>query len=104
VLEQLLEHHLAGLSSSTAFAGAGLLMAFGANQPAIPRRAAAYVDKILNGAAPGELPVEEPQVFDLAVNKGVADALGLMIPPSIAARVTTIVDGAPSISEYPRFS
>lgn len=99
--ELALKHRLAGLSSNTAFADAGLLMAFGANQPAIPRHAAAYIHRILTGTAPAELPVQEPEQFDLVINMGTADALGLVIPPSIVARVTRTVGGDVPNSEYP---
>jgi putative ABC transport system substrate-binding protein len=64
-----LQPGLAGLASNRAFAEAGLLVVYGPNFPAIARRAAVYVDKILKGAKPADLPVEQPTIFDLVVSR-----------------------------------
>jgi putative ABC transport system substrate-binding protein len=73
------------------FAEAGGLMAYGPNQPDMFRRAAAFVDKILKGASPAELPVEQPAKFDLVINLKTAQAIGLAIPPSVLQQATELV-------------
>ena len=70
----------------------GGLMAYGANVPDTFRRLAGYVDRILKGANPGDLPVQQPVRFDFVVNLKAAKALGLTIPPSILARADEVIE------------
>jgi putative ABC transport system substrate-binding protein len=91
VVDLAFQHQLPAVYHEREFAEAGGLMAYGPNEPAIFRRAAAYVDKILRGAKPGDLPVEQPRKFELVVNLKTAKALGLTIPQSLLLRADEVI-------------
>src|SRR5205823_6259287 len=74
------------------FVEAGGLMAYGPSFPALFRRAAYYVDRILRGTKPADLPVEQPMTFDFVVNLKTAQALGLTFPREILLQVTEVVE------------
>ena len=87
-----LEHHLASITNLREFAEAGALMTYGVSFAEVHRRSASYVDKILKGANPAELPVEQPSKFDVVINLKTAASLGLTIPPSILIRADEVIE------------
>ena len=92
ILKLAANHSLPVVSIYKDFAEAGGLLAYGPNLPAAYRRAAYYADRILKGAKPSDLPVEEPTQFDLVVNLKTAKALGLTIPPSVLLSANHVIE------------
>jgi putative ABC transport system substrate-binding protein len=80
------------MHGSRDYVEAGGLMSYGPNYPDLFRRSADYVDKILHGAKPGDIPVEQPTKFDLVVNLTTARALGLDLPPTLLARADEVTE------------
>jgi putative ABC transport system substrate-binding protein len=89
-VELLMQHRLPAIHAQRVFVEAGVLMSYGqkGGPPVQSRRAATYVDKILKGARPAELPVQQPSEFEFVFNVKTAQALSLTIPPDVAAQVT----------------
>ena len=80
------------VSDWAVFAEAGALLTFGARQAALMRRTAYYVDRILKGAKPADLPVEQPTDFELVVNAHTASQLGWKIPQSVLVQAARIIE------------
>jgi putative ABC transport system substrate-binding protein len=87
-----LKHRLPTMFAFREYAEAGGLMAYGPSYTELFQRAAGYVGKILKGAKPADLPVEQPTKFELVINMKTAKALGLTIPPSVLARVDEVIE------------
>jgi putative ABC transport system substrate-binding protein len=87
-----LTHRLPSVGGSKEYPEAGGLISYGADYPDLFRRAAVFVDRILKGAKPGDLPIEQPTKFELVINLKTAKALGLTIPPSLLQRADQVIE------------
>jgi putative ABC transport system substrate-binding protein len=85
------KYRLPSMFNAREFVELGGLIGYGAGIPDLNRRAATYVDKILRGAKPADLPVEQPTKFELVINLKTAKALGLTIPPSLLRRADEVI-------------
>jgi ABC-type uncharacterized transport system substrate-binding protein len=92
ILDQAAKRRLPTASSNPDFVTAGGLIGYGVSLPDLFRQAARYVDRILHGAKPADLPFEQPTKFELVINAKTAKALGLTIPPSLLLRADRIVE------------
>ena len=91
IVELALKHRLPGIFPTKQFTEEGGLMSYGTSTSGMYRRAATYVDKILKGAKPGDLPIEQPMKFEFTVNLKTAKKLALMIPPNVLARADQVI-------------
>ena len=91
-MEFALANQLPTLGFAREFTEDGVLMSYGANLSALYRRAAWYVDKILKGVKPADLPVEQPTSIELVIDLEPAKALGLTIPPSLLQRADQVIE------------
>ena len=91
VVELAAKHRLPATYARPEYVDAGGLMTYGTNYPELFRRAATYVDKILKGAKPGELPVEQPKKFEFIINLKAAKQIGLTIPPNVLVRADKVI-------------
>jgi ABC-type uncharacterized transport system substrate-binding protein len=92
LLELVLKHKLAGIFNAREMVEAGGLMSYGANLEHLIRQAADYVDKILRGAKPADLPIEQASKYELVINLNTAKMLGITVPPSLLARADEVIE------------
>ena len=92
IADAALKHQLPAMTTASQFAQAGLLMSYGPNLEDLYRQAATYVDKILQGASPADLPVEQPTKFELILNLKTAKALGLTFPQALLATADEVIE------------
>jgi putative tryptophan/tyrosine transport system substrate-binding protein len=86
------EHRLPAIYPDSQYVEAGGMISYAANSSDLHRRAAIFVDKILKGARPADLPIQQPTTFELAINLRTAKALGLTIPSSLLLRADPVIE------------
>src|SRR5215475_3152435 len=91
IVELAVKGQLPAIYNDIAFVEAGGLMSYGVNATDLDRRAATYVDKILKGRKPADLPVEQPKKFEFIINLKTAKQIGLTIPPNVLARADKVI-------------
>jgi putative ABC transport system substrate-binding protein len=92
IIEQSARHRLPAIYNNSSFADSGGLISYGANYADLYRRAAAYADKIFKGAKPGDLPIEQPLIFETVINGKSAKALGIKIPDLVFLRADRVIE------------
>ena len=92
IVDLAMKHRLPAIYSSREFVDAGGLISYGVSYPDLYRRAATYVDKILKGTKPSDLPVVQPTKFELVINLKTAKALGIEVPPSLLALADGVIE------------
>jgi putative ABC transport system substrate-binding protein len=91
IAEQAIKHRLPSMNEDSPYVEAGGLMSYAANDADQFRRAAWYVDKILKGTKPADLPIEQPTKFEFVINLKTAKQIGLTIPPNVLARADRVI-------------
>ena len=90
--ELAIKHRLPAIYDEKQYVNAGGLMSYGPSFIDLFRRAASFVDRILKGTKPSDLPIEQPTKFELAINLKAAKAIGLTIPPSLLGRADQVIE------------
>ena len=92
IAEFTVNNRVSSIMALRDYAEWGGLMSYGPSLPELYRRAAMYVDRLLKGAKPSDLPIERPTTFELVINLKTAKALGLTIPPSVLLRANQVIE------------
>jgi putative ABC transport system substrate-binding protein len=91
IVDYMVKNRLPAIYSSQPLVEVGGLMSYGVNATDLDRRAATYVDRLLKGAKPADLPVEQPKKFELVINLKTAKQIGITIPPNVLARADKVI-------------